>query len=397
MRELVFSLAALACFAQSGQPADPSLLRDAEKELFAARYNAAAQLYSKALQRDRTEPLAYYGLVRALIEDHRSQEAYAAAEDALRSSPQTAGAQTAAGLAAYRRGDLAKAEGYFHAALRLDTEYAGALSGLASVNRAVSRFKTSRDLLLAAYRRSPGDPELMLARANTLKGAEHVAALREALSILDPDSEPARGLRAHIASDLAIGERKLRRLTSLYVASRIKLFRILDGPSILRGIGMRVQLNRRQTLRLMLDTGASGISVSPKVAEHAGLELLGDQTSDTKGIGDQRAQASYRYLASELRVGEVVFADYPVSVFRSAQSPDYDGLIGADVFQRFLITIDFPQLEFLLSPRWEKAVPPTSMSHWMRDLRPRVSIVSFEWATIWLWPHPSTARQPLCF
>jgi hypothetical protein len=47
----------------------------------------------------------------------------------------------------------------------------------------------------------------------------------------------------------------------------------------------------------------------------------------------------------------VVFADYPISVFRSAKSSDFDGLIGADVFKRFIVTIDFPELELYLEPR----------------------------------------------
>ena len=52
----------------------------------------------------------------------------------------------------------------------------------------------------------------------------------------------------------------------------------------------------------------------------------------------------------------MTFADYQVSVFRSAQSPDYDGLIGADVFQRFIVGIDFVDMELTLEPR-PKAPP----------------------------------------
>jgi tetratricopeptide (TPR) repeat protein len=351
MRYLIFCLAVLACLAQPSQPPDAGPLRDAEKALFAARYKTAAELYAEALKRDSAASNAYYGLVRALIEDHRSREAYAAAEEALKRSPQTVGTQTAAGLAAYRKGDLAKAEQHFLAARRMEAGYPGALLGLAYVHGAYSRFKTARNLRLAAYQRSPGDPELMIARAGTLKGAEHLAALQKALAILDPETEQARNLRAHIASDLAIGDRKLRVLASPYEASRIKLFRILAGPSHSWGVGVRVRLNQRQTAQLLLDTGASGIAVSPKLAARAGLERLGDQATDAKGIGDQDARASYRYLAQELRMGEVVFANYPVSVFRAAKSADFDGLIGADVFQRFVVTIDFPRLELALAPR----------------------------------------------
>jgi hypothetical protein len=169
----------------------------------------------------------------------------------------------------------------------------------------------------------------MIAHANTLKGPEHIAALQEALAILDPDSEEARRLRAHIADDRAAGARKLRLLMSPYETSKIKLNLILDGPKKARGVGLRVQFNQRQAARLMLDTGASGISVSPKFVERAGLEMLGNESADAKGIGDQQAQSSLRHIASQVGIGDIAFADYPISVFRSAKSPDFDGLIGA--------------------------------------------------------------------
>jgi tetratricopeptide (TPR) repeat protein len=339
------TLCAAACTARAGS------LQEAEKELFAARYKNAAELYAKVLANDPSDPRAYYGLIRSLIEDHRSQEAYSKASEALDRFPQTACVQTAAGLADFRKGDVAKAEEHFRSALRLDPGDAGALQGLASINETVSRFKTARNLLLEAYRKSPADPQLMIGHANTLKGADHIAALREALAVFDSDSEEARRLRAHIADDIAAGNRKLRRLISPYEKNKIKLFLILEGPLKPRGLGMRVQLNQHESARLLLDTGASGISVSPKLAEHAGLEILGDQSSDAKGIGDKKAQPAHRYTATEVRIGDVVFADYPISVFRSAKSSDFDGLIGADVFKRFIVTIDFPTIELSLEPR----------------------------------------------
>ena len=344
-------LCAAACSAQAVS------LQNAEKELFAARYKHAAELYAKVLANDPADPTAYYGLIRSLIEDHRSQEAYSKAAEALQQFPQTACVQTAAGLAAYRKGDIAKAEEHFRSALRLAPDDAAARQGLASIYKTISKFKTARNLLMEAYRRSPGDPQLMLVHADISKGADHIAALREALAVLDSDSEEARRLRAHIADDLAAGNRKLSRLISPYEKTRIKLFLILDGPLKPRGLGVRVQFNQHETARLLLDTGASGISVSPKLAERAGLEILGDQSHDAKGIGDKQAQPSLRYIASEVRIGDVVFADYPISVFRSAKSSDFDGLIGADVFRRFMVTIDFPEVELALEPR--PAVTPS--------------------------------------
>jgi tetratricopeptide (TPR) repeat protein len=345
----VFAVVALALSCQALAFDEP----DARKELFAARYENAVALYSKLLAEQPAETDAGYGLVRAELGLHQSREAYAAAEQALRKAPESAGAQTAAGLAMYRRGEVAKAEAYFRAALKINPNYPGALTEMASVYATVSRFKTARELRLAAYGQAPDDPELMAVHANTLKGAEHIAALEEALGRFDPASEQARNLRVHIANDRAVGTRKLGRLVSPYAGSQIKLFRILEGPSRLRGFGVSVLLNQKQTVNLLLDTGASGIAVSPKLAERAGLQLISGAASEVRGIGDQKAQASVGYLASEARAGEVVFADYPISVFRAAQNADYDGLIGADVFQRFLVKVDFPRLMMSLEARPE--------------------------------------------
>lgn len=326
-------------------------LQDADKELFAARYKKAADLYAKVLAEHPAEGAAYYGLVRALIKDHRSAEAYAKAAVALERFPKNAAVLSAAGLAAYRKGDIGKAQQYFLAAGQIDAGDVGSLCGMASINRTVSRYKTARNLLLEAYRKSPGDPRLMIEHANTLKGAEHIAALREALAIYDADSEEARGLRAHISDDIAAGDRKLRRLVSAYEKSTIKLALIQNGMREPRGVGIRVQFNQRDHALLMLDTGASGISVSSKFAEHAGLEKLGDESIEAKGIGDKAGDPEYRHLAAEIRMGDVAFADYPISAFRSARTSDFDGLIGADVFRQFIVSIDFPDKSITLEPR----------------------------------------------
>jgi tetratricopeptide (TPR) repeat protein len=327
---------------------------DAQRELFAGRYENASSLYSKLLVERPQETDAWYGLVRAELALHHSREAYAAAEQALAKAPQSAGAETAAGLAMYRRGDLFKAEQHFRTALRIRPDYPGALRGMASIYSAVSKPKSARDLRLRAYRLSPDDPELMLAYANTLQGPEHITALEAALGRMDSTTERARNLRVHIANDRALGDRQLRRLVSPYQSSRIKLSLILDGPRRPRGLGLRLILNQKETVKLLLDTGASGISVSPKLAEKAGLQVISGEASEAKGIGDGNASPALTYLASVVRAGDVVFDDYPVAVFRSAQSADFDGLIGADVFARFLVKIDFLQMELSLEPRLGK-------------------------------------------
>jgi len=339
----------MACCAHAGP------LQDAERELFAARYKNAARMYAAILKANPAESEAFSGLVRALIKDHRSGEAYAAAADALGKNPHTTGAQTAAGMAAFRRGEIGKAGEYFRAALQLDPAYAAALAGLASVERSLSRFKSAHDLLLAAYRSSPGDPQLMIERANELKGEERVSALQEALTILDPASQEAVSLRARIADDRVIGDRQLRRLTNPYVGSKIKLF---PGQNYL---GVMVQLNGHE-VKLKLDSGAPGLNLSSAAASRAELETLGSLGVPALGVGGGRSPSATLRLASQVRIGDLVFADYPVHVLGLAQlpDPDTDGYIGTDMFAAFLVTIDFPKLELSLAPYPDEGRDPES-------------------------------------
>src|SRR5579872_3948205 len=88
----------LVCLALSG-PACAFDGVEARKELFAARYENAVALYSKVVAQEPVNGDAWCGLVRADLGLHRSRDAYAAAEQALSKAPQSAGAQTAQGLA----------------------------------------------------------------------------------------------------------------------------------------------------------------------------------------------------------------------------------------------------------------------------------------------------------
>lgn len=325
--------------------------QEAEKELFAARYDRAADIYSQLLRDDPAWAPGYYGLVRALIGAHRAQEAYAAAARGLEHAPESAEVQTAAGLAAYRRGDLKEAEEHFLKARDHHPSYPYALKGLASIYNSVSKFKTGEALATQAYGATTGDPALIQAWANTLHGADHIAALKRALAIYDPASHEARSLRAHVAADEAAGGRKLRRLASPYQGYYIELVAIGANPRRKAyGVGLRIRLNGRRPLQLLLDTGASGISISSRVAEKAGLEILGGESAEVHGIGDQKPRDSLIYLAASVDIGDVRFTDFPVEAFRAARTDDYDGLIGADVFKKFQVSIDFHKSELVLSP-----------------------------------------------
>ena len=97
----------------------------------------------------------------------------------------------------------------------------------------------------------------------------------------------------------------------------------------------------------MLDTGASGILVKRSIAEHAGISKI----SETKvwGIGNKGRKNAYIGIADSIKIGELEFHNCPIEVMESRSVAEEDGLIGADVFEKFLVDIDFPEEKLKLS------------------------------------------------
>jgi tetratricopeptide (TPR) repeat protein len=288
------SLAILCVIAPSLLAVDADSIRQAQRELFATRFDSAAQRYAELVKSDPSWSPGYYGWVRALLGARRAMEAYAAADAAQKAVPGTAPAEVALGMATYRRGELTESERHFRRALRLDAAHSGALLGLARVLTVISKFKMARELNHAAYMSAPDDPDCILAGlANQQDGEEHVATLERVLAVYDPSTHEARELRAHIASDRAVGSRK-RTLVSPYQHYEIKLVDLMNGPNSKRGVGISVEINQKK-FTLLLDTGASGIAISPKSAKRSGLEGLGEETVEARVLATNPPQTSIRY------------------------------------------------------------------------------------------------------
>jgi len=338
--------------ASAESPADHAESRAAARRLLlSARFKEAAAAFRALARAQPSDGEAHYGLVVSLLKADRAREADKAASGAMVAAPGTPGALAAAGVAAFRRAELPTAERLLRLALRANAAHAGALKGLAALHALQSQRRTARRLLLDAFGAEPDDPELMLAYADTLEGAARLEMMEHAHAALDPTSEEAQGLAVDIAVVRASLDRELARLTSPYSPAAIPIHdtsRDSHGPRP----SLKVTLNGRHPATLLLDTGASGISLKPRTAARAGLLRLGEATAPIKGIGIGRPRQAGVFLASEFRVGAVAWADMPVLTV-STVSDDLDGVMGADVFRQFLVTLDFRRRQVRLEPRAE--------------------------------------------
>jgi hypothetical protein len=134
---------------------------------------------------------------------------------------------------------------------------------------------------------------------------------------------------------------------------RIPLRRLMDGRRI-TGASLPVQINGVKA-DLRLDTGAGGILLSSRFAERAGIRRLAD--TEIFGIGNGPAVKGWVGYAPKVQIGNLEFANCIVSVPEKGSTDDSGGLIGSDIFQRFLVKINFAvqslDLDPLPGPAWD--------------------------------------------
>jgi predicted aspartyl protease len=169
----------------------------------------------------------------------------------------------------------------------------------------------------------------------------HLAAYRS-------DAETERHEREYLDLVKAIAGRKIWTVASQMVPSDIKLEQMLIGPGQIRGVGLKVRFNDTASARLLLDTGAGGITIGRKVAEKIKAKRLSDHSLE--GAGDSGPVKGYMAWVDKITIGDIEFHDCIVNVSSKKEIGNEEGLIGANVFQKFLTTIDFPAYKLHLRP-----------------------------------------------
>jgi hypothetical protein len=99
---------------------------------------------------------------------------------------------------------------------------------------------------------------------------------------------------------------------------------------------VRVTLNE-QSLRMGVDTGAQETFLRPEVATRCGLK--GSSGSDLSGDG-VAGKKSARLKIERMDVGEIVVKDFEGRQTDITLGRDVDGLLGLDLFRRFVVEFD---------------------------------------------------------
>ncbi len=350
--------AKVSCAIDRSEPSDADLALSREE------YAQAADLYAKMTATDPTA--SKLGAIRVLIEQNQFVEAQAKAQawmDAAQAEG-TAGAieQSAAneamGEALYRAGELQQAFDAAGKALKLDPCYARNYLLVARVERLVANFATAQKRIQTAHTLKPNDLEIHSAWMRTLSRKqrleEQAAMLKDGRSLNDHDRARLEEALAH-ASDYG---RNDCRLAQPMDAAKLKIVPIMDGPTRRTGLALDVLFNGKQR-RLEIDTGASGILLTHGAAN--GLGLVEGQRIEAGGVGDQGRVASAVAHVASIKIGGLEFENCPVEYLAKSGRLNVDGLIGGNVFSRWIVTLDYPDLEMRLDPLPKR--PPAAGSN----------------------------------
>jgi tetratricopeptide (TPR) repeat protein len=348
--------------AQATAPAGlPSMAQEplaAARSLFKqGKFSEAAAAYRGQLEK-QTSPETYSGLVQSLLKQDDVKAAEESSQKALAALPDSALAHAARGDVYFRRGLIPEAADEYKAALKLDEKSARAWLGQGKADAVYARRSQAKAAIAKAHELDPEDGDALYEWALRQPYPENVAALEKHLAEFHNDAETERHEREFKEFIKALAGRKVWVPARDVERSEIKLELLTAGSSMVhRGYGLRVRLNDRATVTLLLDTGSSGVIITRKLAEKIGARKLSDQVLE--GAGKNGGSAGYKAWVEKIVIGDLEFHDCFVHA-TPREIAQVDGTIGPDVFERYLVTLDFPAHKLRLDPLPAKPADATA-------------------------------------
>jgi predicted aspartyl protease len=274
------------------------------------------------------DPLAQ---VRGLLEEDRFEEALAEARRLAEADGGSAGVRALLGDALYRRGDFEEAESAYRASIAADPGFAEGQFGVGRILRTLGRYGEAAEFFHRAAALDPENAKYVRILANHLARREDVISmLTRYLEMPPAEEERIRGnVSAWIELLKFLGDEPLREIVEAEPT---------DLPlNVLRGQAyFKADVNKRKGQRFAFDTGATGITVSPRLAKRAKLKTI--KPFIITGMGGKGTVQGDLVLIRHLTVGGVKLRNVAATVAEPAGMEE--GLIGPSLFSAFEIRVD---------------------------------------------------------
>lgn len=276
---------------------------------------------------------AQLGLVRALFQAKKFKAASHAGESAVQQNPESGPIHAILADVYFREGLFDFAEREYKAALALEPQSGRAWIGL---GRIYSIRSMPEDAKHAFEKAGESSPRVLSNWLAALPSPEQLATYRE-YAIQDEQPSGSGCEVSSSSSDHHSGNEE------------IPLTAIVDGNGYLHGEGVKTQMDGRQHALLLLDTGAAGITIGSDLATRAGIVPQSDR--ELHGIGGNGKTQGHTARIARIRIGNLEIHNCMVQIAKENKILSQDGIIGTDVFRRYLITIDFGRRKLELEDR----------------------------------------------
>ena len=340
----------LCCAAASF--ADSPSNGDAVKTFQEGDYKTAIPLLRAAIEKAPEDSALHAALLSSLVYQGQIDDAAELSSLDAEKFPSSAKVIAARGEFAYYQGDMPQAVTLFKAALKLDDSTARGYDGLSRIMHAASMYHSARLFSMKAHDLDSSDAfitEHWLPYAPLEKRKELAAAFVAAHPWFYPDRDKNMFTAGQVNEQLK--GRKLYELEGDRKETTLHLEPVMYDATHFRGVGLDFKIQNGRPLRLLLDTGASGILIAQRSADKAGLGHLGSM--QISGIGDDGKKAVFASIADSCEVGGLKYKACLITVTEGRRNlvGEVDGLIGADFFSAYLIHLDFQKRQMRLVPQ----------------------------------------------
>jgi tetratricopeptide (TPR) repeat protein len=252
---------------------------------------------------------------------------------------------SAQGDSLFRQSRFKEAEAAYSEALDLDPRSVRGHLGMGKIAALLSDRGRAAKHYSVAYQVEPSNPDAILAFADVVMEREaRQTLLRNFLELSPADDKRREDVRARLRVEEQLGTRKVAELKSAYQPYQIPLNNLRAG-----GLVLHARINGGSDLKLILDTGATGVTLNASAGRNAGLEILAPAA--LVGFGSAAPTRASIALAASFETGAALkITNLLVEVSETELTPDADGMIGLDVFQDFLIRVDPHARQLELSP-----------------------------------------------
>lgn len=321
-----------------------------EKAYLLGNTQQADSLFRDDLKKSPHSLVSVIGLVHTLIRENKVDEADSTLQSELALAPDSVPLIVTLAEVQFREAKVAEAAATADRAYKANPCNARLYLVRARIFRLNSMYASDRRSINIAHALDPYDADISHAWIQTLPLKQRIEELKKFMAGgKDMDPQERKGNERYLAGleNEASNPGKTCHLITPKDSTEIPFVPITVNGRRTGAWGLNVYFNNHEG-QLELDTGASGLLVSRSIADRAGLHPV--TQVEFSGVGNEHAQGGYTSYVDSIRVGSLEFHDCLITVSNSKDVVGIDGLIGANVFSNYLVTIDYPMRRLVLGP-----------------------------------------------